>query len=218
MTILLRWNRATAALAVLLALSASPARSEILQLINGDTYRGTVLAMNTSNIVFQSEIQGRVILPRNKVAQIVLHDIAATHATNATKGTNSAPLILGGPPAAAPAQTGDAITEQMRQQGVDPKIISQVQEEIFGKSSPAAAAKFNDLMGGVMTGRLGLQDIRAEAQSAIRQVRAMKKELGDDAGDLLDGYVAILEKFVADSAGAGNEITPPAKPAPAANK
>ena len=207
MAISLRLNR-VAALAVLLVASSVPARAEILQLVNGDQYRGTVIFMNTSNIVFQSEIQGRVTLPRNKVAQIVLHDVAVKNSTNASKSTN-APLILSGPPSGQ-AHTEDAITEQMRKQGVDPKIVEQVQQEIFGKSSPAATAKYNQLMGGLMSGRLGVQDIRAEAQKTIKQVRAMKKDLGDDAGDLLDGYVSILEQFVADSAGAPNEVVVPA--------
>ncbi len=207
MAISLRLNRA-ATLAALLVTSAVPARAEILQLINGDQYRGTVLGMNASNIVFQSEIQGRVTLPRNKVAHIILHEVVSKNSTNA-------PLILSGPPAAQ-TQTVDPVSEQMRRQGVDPKIVDQVQQEIFGKGSPAATAKYNELMGGLMSGRLGVQDIRAEAQKTINQVRAMKKDLGDDAGDMLDGYVSILEQFVAESAGAPNEIVAPVKPAPAA--
>jgi len=207
---LLRLNR-TAALAALLVACSVPARAEILQLVNGDQYRGTVLGMNASNIVFQSEIQGRVVLPRNKVAQIVLHDVVARNTTNSAKSAN-APLILSGPPSAQ-AQTVEPVSEQMRRQGVDPKIVDQVQQEIFGKGSPAATAKYNELMGGVMSGRLGVQDIRAEAQKTINQVRAMKKDLGDDAGDMLDGYVSILEQFVAESAGAPNEVVAPAKPA-----
>src|ERR1700722_4440826 len=135
MVTLLRWNRAAALAAVLMALS-TPARAEILQLVNGDQYRGMVIGMNASNVVFQSEIQGRVILPRAKIAQIVFREVPAKVAPNSA-GTNAArPLILSGPPA-APVPAGDAITEQMRQQGVDPKIVDQVQQEIFGKSSPA---------------------------------------------------------------------------------
>ena len=208
---LLRWNRACAALAALLVISATTARAEILQLVNGDQYRGTVIGMNASNVVFQSEIQGRVILPRAKIAQIVFREVPAKVATNSA-GTNAArPLILSGPPAGS-APAGDALTEQMRQQGVDPKIVDQVQQEIFGKGSPAAAAKYNELMGGLMSGRLGVQDIRDEAQRTISQVKALKKDLGDDAGDLLDGYMSILERFVADSADAPNEVVAPAKP------
>ena len=216
MSTLLRWNRA-AVLAAVIALSAFAARAEILQLVNGDQYRGTVLGMNASNIVFQSEIQGRVILPRNKVAQIVFHEVAvkpATVNTNAVKSASGLAGVSGQAP--LPGGTNDAVLEHMRQQGIDPKIVDQVQSEVFGKSSPAAAAKYNELMGGLMSGRLGVQDIRSEAQKTISQVKAMKKDLGDDTGDVLDGYLAILERFVAESSEADNQPVIAPKPAPAA--
>ena len=215
MSSVFRLNRA-AALIILLAIPALPARCEILLLNNGDQYRGTVLGMNASNVIFQSEIQGRVFLPRNKVAQIILNEaVVAKAATNAAVKPGAGAVVMAGPPTAAGSPSGDSVTEEMRKQGIDPKIINEIQGEIFGKTSPQAAAKYNELMSGVLTGRLGVQDIRAEAQKTINQVKAMKKDLGDDAGDLLDGYVAILEKFVADSEDSGNQVAAPAKPAPA---
>lgn len=213
MSSVLRLNRA-AALIVLIATSALSARCEILLLNNGDQYRGKVLGMNASNILFQSEVQGRVILPRNKVAQIILNEAAvAKAATNAAVKPGAGAVVMAGPPTAAGSPAGDSVTDEMRKQGIDPKIINEIQGQIFGKASPQAAAKFDELMNGVITGRLGVQDIRAEAQKTISQVKAMKKDLGDDAGDLLDGYVAILEKFVADSEDSGNQVVTPAKPA-----
>lgn len=213
MSSVLRLNRA-AALIVLIATSALPARCEILLLNNGDQYRGKVLGMNASNILFQSEVQGRVILPRNKVAQIILNEAAvAKAATNAAVKPGAGAVVMAGPPTAAGSPAGDSVTDEMRKQGIDPKIINEIQGQIFGKASPQAAAKFDELMNGVITGRLGVQDIRAEAQKTISQVKAMKKDLGDDAGDLLDGYVAILEKFVADSEDSGSQVVTPAKPA-----
>jgi hypothetical protein len=87
----------------------------------------------------------------------------------------------------------------MRQQGVDPKLINQVQEQIFGKSSPEAAQKFNEMIGGLTSGSISMHDLRNQAQGAIDQIKTAKKEFGGDAGDMLDGYLVILQKFVADA-------------------
>jgi hypothetical protein len=187
-----------AAIAVSIALSA---RADVLELINGDRYQGTLIGMDRTNVEFQSEIQGRVKLPRDKVARVTLHEVAArpVAATNAPgqslilDGTN----VVAGP--GVPAGSADAIAQKMRQDGVDPKIVNQVRDQVLGRSSPEAAAKFDELFGGFMSGKLSVGDIRAEAQNSINQIKAAKQDLGEDTGGLLDGYLTILEKFVAET-------------------
>ena len=76
-----------AALAVSLALSA---RADVLELVNGDRYQGTLIGMDRTNVVFDSEIQGRVKLPRDKVARVTLHEVAARPAAS----TNPPPPAL----------------------------------------------------------------------------------------------------------------------------
>jgi hypothetical protein len=191
---------------------ALPLRADILELVNGDHYRGKVVGMDSNYVVFNSEIQGQVHLPRNKVAQITFVEVppraARTNAATATPvaaaGT-AAPIIISGsnaPAAATPATgaTADDVVAQMRKEGVQPQLITQVQEQIFGKASPEASQKFEEIMGGLMSGQISVQDLRKQAQSAIQQARDAKKDLGDDAGDMLDGYISILEKFVAETA------------------
>lgn len=200
-------------------LAALPLKADMLELTNGDHYRGTVISMTTSNVEFQSEIQGRVTLPRSKVANITLNEVVAKPIV-VTK--SPAPAIVGSPntgtnathiTGANPAVSAqaNAVVEQLRQQGVAPKLIEQVQQQIFGKSSPEAAQKFDELMNGLMTGRVSVEDIRKQAQTSIAQIRSAKKDLGGDAGDMLDSYLVILEKFVQE---AGDEV-PATKPAPA---
>lgn len=195
---------------------ALPVRADLLELTNGDHYRGTVISMTSSHVVFKSEVQGLVTLPREKVATIIFRPVVAPPVTTVPKpaapdsGTN---VNFVNPatnaPAAAPISSqASLVIQQLRQQGVDPTLIQQVQEQIFGKSSPEAAKKFDEMMSGLMTGRLSVQDIRKQAQSSIEQIRAAKKELGSDAGDMLDGYLDILEKFVQESASEPN-ITKP---------
>ena len=61
----------------LLAAAALPVKADLIELTNGDHYRGTVISMNQTQVEFQSDIQGRVTLPRDKVAQHQLHEVAA---------------------------------------------------------------------------------------------------------------------------------------------
>lgn len=214
------------AIAALFSVALAPAaKADLLELINGDHYRGIVISMTPSNVVFQSEIQGRVTLPRNKIAQITLHDVIPkpAPATNAVAATN-APLIRSGatpdagsaappPPGSTTTIQSSAVVEQLRRKGVDPKLIDQVQEQIFGKSSPAASQKFNEMVGGLMSGSISVADIRKQALSGIAEIQAAKKELGPDAGDMLDGYLSILQNFVQQSA-TDTTITPPSAVTP----
>jgi hypothetical protein len=56
------------------------------------------------------------------------------------------------------------------------------------------------MMGGLMNGSLNVDDIRRQAKSAADQLRAAKKELGDDAGFAVDGYLAVLDGFLRETA------------------
>jgi len=214
-------RRVTGVLTAIIFLPALAARADMIELTNGDHYRGTVISMTASNVEFLSEIQGRVILPRAKVAEITLHQATPKRAS----GTNQmaaaplagAPLILSGSQS-APAAPADPIIAQMQQKEVDPKLLQQVQEQIFGKASPEAAQQFNQTMNGLVSGSLTVQDIRRQAQDSIAQIKAAKAELGPEAGETLDGYLAILQKFVQEAASDNTVSVPVQTPAaPAAS-
>jgi len=64
--------------------------ADVVELVNGDRYQGTVVSMTEGFLDFQSEIQGRVKLPRAKVATITLH--SSTGSKPAVKTTTSPPL------------------------------------------------------------------------------------------------------------------------------
>lgn len=139
---------------------APPAKADLIVLTNGDQYRGTVIAMTATNVEFMSEVQGRVKLPRDKIAQITLREVAAKPVVAAKPAAApvAGSLILSGSTTTPPANaSASAVVQQMRQQGVDPKLIDQVQEQIFGKASPEAASRFNDMMNGLMSGSLSVQ-------------------------------------------------------------
>jgi hypothetical protein len=83
----------------------------------------------------------------------------------------------------------------------------------MGDASPAATAKFNELLDGLSTGKIDMNGLRAEAKKAVDQMQAFKKEMGSDAGDELDGYLSILEAFLRETAPANSTTNapPPAK-------
>lgn len=217
--------------AAALALAAVlPLKADVLELVNGDHYRGKVVGVDSNYVVFISEIQGQVHLPRNKVAQITFVEVPPRAVrTNAAIPTapvavpgGPAPIILSGPGATAAAApivtappsanptgaTADDVVAQMRKQGIQPQLINQVQEQIFGKASPEASQKFEEIMSGLMSGQISVQDLRKQAQTAIQQARDAKKDLGGDAGEMLDGYIGILEKFVNESAPSATATKP----------
>jgi len=74
--------------------------------------------------------------------------------------------------------------------------------------SPEATAKYDEMVDGLMSGKINLTDLRNQARTSINQINQLKKELGPDADDALDGYLSILENFVSE---AGSEV--PATPA-----
>jgi len=206
-------------LAVALGSLALPLKADVVELTNGDRYQGKVVSMTEGFLEFQSEIQGRVSLPREKVATITLHGSAAPKPGSKTVAVPpvATPLMLSGTNRVpVPAGGAEAVVEQMRRQGIDPKTIKQVQEQIFGQSSPEAAQQFNQTMAGLLSGQLSVRDIRVQAENSIKQIKDAKKDLGGDAGDMLDGYLAILEKFVQQTgtAEAGSSLIQPAPTAP----
>ncbi|HWF19549.1 MAG TPA: hypothetical protein VG754_09780 [Verrucomicrobiae bacterium] len=198
-------------------------RADVLELTNGDHYRGNVLSMNANSVEFQSEVLGRIVLPRSKVATVTLHEVIAKPAAN-TKTTAmpyGSPIVVaatnasvGVSTAVVPGSQADTVVRELRKQGVDPKLIDQVQEQIFGKSSPEAAQKFNELMGGLLSGQVSVGDIRKQAQRSINDIKAAKKELGPDAGEMLDSYLGILEKFVQEAGADSSSSTPVIPPSP----
>ncbi|MDB6126005.1 MAG: hypothetical protein JWQ71_4998 [Pedosphaera sp.] len=194
----------------LLALACLPLKADILELINGDHYSGNVISMTPTNLEFRSDIQGLVKIPRDKVASISLRP--SVIAKPVAKPATAQPSAPAAPSATASNTPSSAVIQQMRQEGVDPKMMDQIQKQLMGTSSPEASKMFNDLVGGLSTGSLSVQDIRSQAQKAIKDIQSAKKDLGGDSAELLDGYAAILQKFVNETETPANTNPPAPKP------
>ena len=107
----------------------------------------------------------------------------------------------------------------MRQLGANTNLIRQIQKQFLGDAGPEANQKFEELLGGFLSGKLTMDDIRGQAQSAADQLRALKRDGGESPGFAADAYLSILDHFLKETMAAGpttNASAPPAsKPKPA---
>ena len=165
---------------------------------NGDLYFGKV-TLTTNSLTLQSENLGTVQLPREKVTSIQL-------------GTNRV-NILTNAPAAATNQASE-VPASLRKLAGQTNLIHQVQSKFLSDAGPEANAKFMELMTGLTTGQLSVDDLRAEARSATEQIRELKGSLGNEAGSSLDLYLSILDRFLKESPPPGGASVAPPLPKP----
>ena len=185
----------------LLLFALSPLRADQIEMRNGDKYNAKVVSMNSETVVIQSDVLGTLKLPRSQVANVVVGAPANSAAAPATQ-SNLQTVV---PPAAN--QTND-VSSSIRQLATETNLVQQVQNQYLGGADPAAKAKFNELLTGLSTGTLNMNDLRAQAKTAADQLRALKKEAGGSADEALDSYLAILDSFLKETSSAD---TPAAK-------
>ena len=185
-----------------LMLSVRSARADQVEMQNGDRYAGNVLSLNTNTVVLQSDVLGTVNLPRSKVALITLGSITTVNRA-ALPSLAKTQLTARSP---APTNSPADLSHELRQLGTNNNLIQQVQAQFLSDAGPEANKKFNELVSGLVSGKMSVNDIRREAKSAADQVRALKKDLGDDTG-IIDSYLAILDSFLQDKAWTSGALT-----------
>src|SRR2546425_2320388 len=161
----LRQYTGCAAMALLVARLCLQADQVEMQ--NGDRYLGKVVSLDTNTLVLRSDVLGTVRLPRGKVALITLGSGATTNFIRAMTSTNG---LLD----ASSVRLTNGITDlsaSLRQLGANTNFIQQVQAQFLGAAGLEANAKFNELAGGLMSGKLTVNDIRVEAKSAADQLK-----------------------------------------------
>jgi hypothetical protein len=168
-----------------------------LQMQNGDRYAGRIVSMTSNSIVLESDVLGKVTLPREKVSAVSF----------CVKTLTNTPAT----PAAKTATTNLNVATALHAMSGGSNSIEQVRQQMLTGADPAATQKYNELVGGLMSGKLNVNDIRNEARTSIQQINKLKQELGPEAGDTLDSYLAILQAFVDEAA----PVTMPPVPAPA---
>jgi hypothetical protein len=182
-------------------------RADQLQMQNGELFSGKVLSMSADAVVLESETLGKITVPRKKVASLAFgtNPIAPVTASNVSHVPTPANL----PRAAAlivSEKTNTDLSVALHRPGMDTNFIQQIREQMLG-GNPAAASKYDELVGGLMSGSLNLNDLRREARSAADQIRELKRELGPEDGGALDGYLAQLDSFLKETVAESTNTT-----------
>jgi len=185
-------------------LTAISVRADQLLMLNGDRYAGRILSLNSNSIVFESDVLGKVTLPREKVASMSL---------DSNGGTNGpvTPRVITATNRFVHASTNIAVALK---NGTNAATIEQVRQQMLTGTTPEVNQKYNEMLSGLMSGKLSVNDIRTQARTSIDQIKKMKQEMGPQADPMLDAYLEILENFVNDAEPA--QPTKPALPAPPA--
>jgi hypothetical protein len=159
---------------------------------NGDTYHGKVLSVTTNAVLLQSDNLGSVTLGRAQVAVISFGSGTAKGSSPLASSTG----IPSGQPVTAQTNAGSDLTTALRGMRDQTNLIQQVQSQFLGSANPDAMAKFNELLNSLSTGKMDLNGLRAEAQSAADQLQSLKKDLEPGTKGSFDSYLTILNDFL----------------------
>jgi len=168
------------------------------------------LSVSADTVVLESEVLGKISVPRTKVSNLAFGTNAAAPKAPSKAAQASARTNL--PTAAslsALARTNQNFAAAIRNQGANTNAIRQIREQMLG-DSPEAAGKYDEMVNGLMSGKLSIDDIRREAKSSADQLRAFQRDLGGNLGDLLDAYLAVLDEFLKQTASEPTTTTPTA--------
>jgi hypothetical protein len=121
------------------------------------------------------------------------------------------------PPAFVAPQAKDKgqgdILRELQKGTVNPDLLEQVERDLLGTASPEAKQKFNEMLQGIMSGKMNLGDLRNQAQSALDQLKELEQDFEDeDLSSLLGGYAAILENFLRQTTPKVSTNSSPAQP------
>jgi hypothetical protein len=180
-------------LSVLLGYSAV---ADMVECDNGDRYTGKVLLLNEKELKLKNDIQGTITIPREKITIIALKPrVTATLKNGPIPRLNSSSVGTNGSPQ------------------IDPNAVAQVQQQFLGEANPEANRLFQEMVAGLMSGKLDVNDIRSKAQSTLGDLKSCEKEIGDgEDADMLRSYMALLQNFLNASATQTNIISKPLTP------
>jgi hypothetical protein len=200
---------------ILLFVAAPRLRADLVEMQNGDRYSGKVLSVSADTVVLESEVLGKINVPRKKVASLAFGTNAAAPTAAANIARVSAPTNLpAAAPAAALANTNVDLSAALRRLGANTNFVAQIRQQML-TGSPEAAGKYDEMVNGLMSGELNLNDLRREAKSNADQLRELKRDLGPEAGDSIDAYLGVLDNFLKETAAEPASATPqPKSPAP----
>lgn len=195
-------------LAAVFLLAAVASRADRIIMQNGDILNGKVLTMTTNTLVLQNDNLGVVTLPRAKVSNITFGAVIMKVSAAVPPTANA---IVRPPTAGADTNSSPDLQAMLRGIRGESNLVQQVEAQVLGSSaSPAAVNKFNELLDGLSTGKIDINELRAEAQSAADQLKEYKKEMGSEAGGEIDSYLTVLDNFLQETAQPNDATNSPA--------
>jgi hypothetical protein len=181
---------------IFMSVAAPRLRADQVEMQNGDRYFGRVLSVSGDTVVLESEVLGKINVPRKQIASLVFGTNAAAPMAATRVAQLSAPT---NPPAsaslAALAGTNADLSAVLRNPDLNTNFIRQVREQMLA-GSPEAAGKYDEMVNELMSGKMNIDDLRREAKSSADQLRELKRDLGSDAGDSIDAYLDVLDSFL----------------------
>jgi hypothetical protein len=181
-----------------LLLAAPRLHADLMEMQNGDRYAGKVLSVSAETVVMESDVLGKINVPRKKVASLAMGTNAAAAAANIVRVSGSTNLPAAAP-AAALANTNVDVSAALHRLGGNTNFVAQIRQQMLA-GSPEAAGKYDEMVNGLMSGQMSLSDLRSQAKSYADQLREMKRDLGPEAGDSIDTYLAVLDSFLKETA------------------
>src|SRR6266542_524321 len=123
----LRLRMATLVSALVLSFACPWLCADQVEMQNGDRYLGKVLSLTTDQLVLQSDVLGRLTLPRDKVALITL---GATTKTNAIRAASSTSAQVSAPPD-GPTNPSPDLSAALRSLGSNTNMAQQVRQQLL---------------------------------------------------------------------------------------
>jgi hypothetical protein len=209
---------------------------DTVRLVNGDQLTGRVLGVDADTIVLQSDVLGKVTLPRKQVAEIQMGQRRSTPTGRSAveqpgqpqpprvsestlikelqarglpiKTLSELPGLMPDVSLPQSQQTPQDVIRQLRTRGISPGELDQVQGSVPLLAVPGVRAYFDHTLQGLITGRLDLHDLRQEAFKARDGLKDIQKDLGPN-GAALNGYLMILDNFLELTEGSTTTAAPP---------
>ena len=191
-----------------LFVAAPGLRADQVEMQNGDRYFGRVLSMSADNVTLESEVLGKITVPRKKVASLAFGTNAAAPKAAANIAPVSVPTNF--PAAASPAAlagTNTDLSAAFRDLGANTNFIGQIRGQMLAGNTEAAS-NYDKMVSDLMSGKLNLDDLRRQAKSSADQLREIKRDLGSEAGGSLDAYLDVLDNFLKETTAEPTNTTP----------
>ena len=192
---------------ILLLIAALALRADVLEMQNGDRYSGKVISVSSDIVVLTNEVLGKVTVPRGKVASLSIgtNAVAPGMPDNLAQAVSTNLQAITVP--AALANTNVNLSAAFRQLGANTNFVDQIRQQMLA-GSPDATRKYDEMVNGLLSGQLSVNDLRQQAQTAATQLRDLKRELGPEADASLDGYLQVLDSFIKETANEPGNTAP----------